>query len=167
VAIALSGAISGLIALPLLPERDLQGSIVIALNPAQGDTVGWPSFVGTVSTAWREIPASERRHTAIFTDNYGEAGAIDLLGAKLELPQAFSGHDGFSEWRIPPVTDTRALLAGFNSAADAAPYFDRCHTLATVDNGVGLNNDEQGLPVMLCHLTSPWTKLWPRLTHYD
>jgi hypothetical protein len=58
-------------------------------------------------------------------------------------------------------------LAGFNSAADAAPYFDRCRTLATVDNGVGLNNQEQGLPVVLCHLTSPWTTLWPRLTHYD
>jgi 4-amino-4-deoxy-L-arabinose transferase-like glycosyltransferase len=166
-AIVLSGAASGLIALPLLPERNLQGSIVIALNSAQGDTVGWPSFVHAVSSAWREIPASERRHTAIFTFNYGEAGAIALLGPKLELPQAYSGHDGFSEWRIPPVTDTRALLAGFNSPADAAPYFDRCRTLATVDNGVGLNNQEQGLPVMLCHVTSPWTTLWPRLTHYD
>ena len=31
-AIAISGAVSGLIALPLLPERDLQGSIVIALE---------------------------------------------------------------------------------------------------------------------------------------
>jgi len=83
--IAISGAVSGVIALPLLPERNLQGSIVIALNSAQGDTVGWPSFVHTVSSAWREIPASERRHTAIFTGNYGEAGAIDLLGPKLGL----------------------------------------------------------------------------------
>ena len=166
-AIVISGAVSGVIALPLLPERSLQGSIVIALNSAQGDTVGWPSFVHTVSTAWREIPASERRHTSIFTQNYGEAGAIALLGPRLKLPQAYSGHDGFSEWRIPPVSDTRALLAGFNSPLDAAPYFDRCRTLATVDNGVGLNNQEQGLPVMLCHVISPWTMLWPRLTHYD
>ena len=155
------------IALPLLPERDLQGSIVIALNSAQGETVGWPSFVHTVSAAWREIPASERRHTAIFTANYGEAGAIDLLGATSDSRQAYSGHNGFSEWRIPPVTDTRALVVGFNGAADAVPYFDRCRTLGTVDNGVGLNNDEQGLPVMLCHVTSPWGTLWPRLTHYD
>ena len=166
-AIAISAAISGLIALPLLPERDLQGSVVIALNSAQGDTVGWPSFVHTVSSAWREIPTLERRHTAIFTHNYGEAGAIDLLGAKLKLPQAYSGHDGFSEWRIPPASDPRALLTGFNSPADAAPYFDQCRTLATIDNYVGLNNDEQGLPVMLCHTTASWTALWPRLTHYD
>ena len=113
-----------------------------------------------------EAPASERTHTAIFTDNYGEAGAIDLLDPKLGLPRAYSGHNGFSEWGMPPVTATHALLAGFANAADAAPNFDRCRTLATVDNGVGLSNDEQGLPVMLCQVTSPWPALWPLLTHY-
>ena len=166
-AIALSAAVSAVIALPLLPERDLQGSIVMALNPAQGETVGWPRFVHTVSSAWRQIPAAERRHTAIFTGNYGEAGAIDLLGSALQLPRAYSGHNGFSEWGIPPAADTRALLVGFNDAADAAPYFDRCRTLATVNDGVGLNNNEQGLPVMLCRTTAPWPTLWPHLTHYD
>jgi hypothetical protein len=165
--IAVSAGISAIIALPLLPERDLQGSIVIALNSAQGDTVGWPSFVHTVSTAWGQIPASERRHTAIFTGNYGEAGAIDLLGPRLHLPAAYSGHNGFSEWRIPPITDTRTLLVGFDNAADAAPYFDQCRTLATVNNHVGLNNDEQSLPVMLCRVNGAWAALWPRLTHYD
>jgi 4-amino-4-deoxy-L-arabinose transferase-like glycosyltransferase len=167
VGVALSASVSAVIALPLLPERDLQGSIVIALNSAQGDTVGWPNFVDTVSTAWRQIPASERRHTAIFAGNYGEAGAIDLLGPPLELPPAYSAHNGFSEWRIPPVRDTRALLVGFNSPADATPSFDQCRTLVIVNNGVGLNNDEQGLPIMLCRVTGPWTTLWPRLTHYD
>ena len=97
-AIALSAAINAVIALPLLPERDLQGSIVMALNPAQGETVGWPRFVHTISAAWRHIPAAERRHTAIFTSNYGEAGAIDLLGPEVQLPRAYSGHNGFSEW---------------------------------------------------------------------
>jgi 4-amino-4-deoxy-L-arabinose transferase-like glycosyltransferase len=165
-AIMLSGAISAVIALPLLPERDLQGSIVIALNPAQGETVGWPRFVQTVSSAWQHIPADTRRHTAIFTSNYGEAGAIGLLGSVLQLPRAYSAHNGFSEWGIPPAADTRALLIGFNNAADAAPYFARCRTLTTVNDGVGLNNNEQGLPVMLCETTAPWPTLWPRLTHY-
>jgi hypothetical protein len=119
--IGISAAVSAVIALPLLPERDLQGSIVMALNPAQGETVGWPRFVQTVSSAWRQIPAAERRHTAVFTGNYGEAGAIDLIGPPLGLPRAYSGHNGFSEWGIPPAINTRALLIGFDNAADAAP----------------------------------------------
>ncbi len=166
-ALILSAAISAIIALPLLPERDLQGSVVIALNSAQGETVGWPRFVHTISTAWREIPPGERSHTAIFTGNYGEAGAIDLFGPPLRLPRAYSGHNGFSEWGIPQAADTSALLVGFNDAGDAAPYFERCRTLAIVNDHVGLNNQEQGLPVMLCRPTAPWPALWPQLRHYD
>jgi hypothetical protein len=166
-AIALSAAFSSVIALPLLPERALQGSIVMALNPAQGETVGWPRFVDAVERAWRETPGIDRPHTAIFTRNYGEAGAIDVLGTSLRLPHAYSGHNGFSQWGQPPATDNRALLVGFNNAADATPYFEHCRTLARVDNGVGLDNQEQGLPVMLCRPSAPWRTLWPRLTHYD
>jgi hypothetical protein len=166
-AIVLSAALSALIALPLLPEKDLQGSIVIALNPDQGETVGWPRFVRTVAGAWQHIPAAERQHTAIFTGNYGEAGAIEILGSPLGLPRAYSGHNGFSLWGEPPADDARALLIGYANAADAAPAFENCRTLATVDDGVGLNNQEQGLPLMLCDTTRPWPTLWPRLTHYD
>ena len=98
----------------------------MAVNPDQGETVGWPRFAETVSTAWHRVPAGERRHTAIFTANYGEAGAIDLLGRTRALPRAFSGHNGFSEWGMPPGSDGHALLVGFDGDADAAPYFDRC-----------------------------------------
>jgi hypothetical protein len=164
-AIALSAAASAILALPLLPVHDLQGSVVMAINPDLGETVGWPRFVDTIRAAWREIPSGERRHTAIFTGNYGEAGAIDLLGTA--LPRAYSGHNGFSEWGIPPAADTHALIVGFGGAADAAPAFTDCRVLATIDDGVGLENDEQGYPVMLCRPTRPWHRLWPQLTHYD
>jgi hypothetical protein len=90
-----------------------------------------------------------------------------ILGSALGLPRAYSDHNGFSEWGEPPADDTRVLLIGFANAADAAPAFERCRTLATVDDGVGLENQEQGLPMMLCGTTGAWPTLWPRLTHYD
>ena len=167
VAILASAAINAVIALPLLPERDLQGSVVMALNPAQGETVGWPRFVQTVAGAWRRLPPAVRRHTALFTANYGEGGAIDLLGARYGLPRAFSGHNGFSEWGIPPSTDTHAIVTGFETTAELRPYLSHCTTLATVHNGVGLANQEQGLPVRLCRPEGPWPELWPHLTHFD
>ena len=166
-AVVVSAAVSAVIALPLLPERSLQGSAVIAINPDQGETVGWPRFVDRVTAAWCGIPAPERARTAIFTRNYGEAGAVDLLDRADALPRAYSGHNGFSEWGMPPARDTHALLVGFDGAADAAPFFAGCRRLGKVDNGVGLENDEQGLPLLLCRPTSSWRAFWSRLTHFD
>ena len=140
----------------------------MALNPAQGETVGWPRFVQTVSSAWRQIPAAERRHTAIFTRQLrrGRRDRPPRIGAPgSRAPTAATTDSANGECHRP--ADTRALLVGFDSAADAAPYFDQCRTLATVNDGVGLNNHEQGLPVMLCRRTGPWPALWPHLTHYD
>jgi Dolichyl-phosphate-mannose-protein mannosyltransferase len=167
VGVAASLAVSAFIALPLLPATDLQGSAVMAINPDQGETVGWPRFIDTVGTAWQSIPVAERDHTVIFTENYGEAGAIDLLGGSHGLPRAYSGHNGFTEWSQPSPSATAALVLGYQSPADAAPYFGDCAALATIDDGVGLNNDEQGLPVMLCHPTASWATLWPELRHYN
>ena len=165
-AVAATAALNAFVALPLLPEKSLQGSLTMQLNPDLGENVGWPRFVDTVATAWHSIPARERAHTAIFAATYHEAGAVDILGRD-RLPYAFSAHNGYSEWGKPPASATRALLLGYDNAADAAPYFTDCHTLATVNDHVGLDNDEQGLPVQLCRATASWQTLWPHLIRYD
>ena len=166
-AVTASIAFSALIALPLLPTRSLQGSLVMAINPDQGETVGWPRFVATLSHAWQLLPPAERQQTVIFTANYGEAGAVDLLGASHGLPHAYSGHNGFSEWGQPTPSATRVLVIGYQSPSDAGPYFDGCAELAKIDDEVNLDNQEQGLPVMLCHPTASWATLWPHLRHYN
>jgi 4-amino-4-deoxy-L-arabinose transferase-like glycosyltransferase len=167
VGVAVSIVVSAVIALPLLPATQLQGSVVMAINPDQGETVGWPRFIDTVNQAWRSIPAGQRANTVIFTENYSEAGAIDLLGRSHGLPRAYSGHNGFSEWGQPAASATSALVIGYDGPSDAAPSFTNCTTLARIDDGVGLDNDEQGLPVMLCRPSAAWATLWPHLRHYD
>jgi hypothetical protein len=161
-AIGLSAVVSAFIALPLLPASSLQGSVPLAINPDLGEQVGWPRFISTVTSAWRSIPPAERAHTAIFTANYGEAGAVDVLGGA--LPRAYSGHNGFHEWGMPPASDTNVLLLGYDGDTSA---FTSCRRLARIDDGVGLNNDEQGGPVLLCRTTAPWPALWPGLRHYN
>ncbi len=139
----------------------------MALNPDQGETVGWPRFIDTVAAAWQAIPARERARAAIFTASYQEAGAIDVLGHTRGLPDAYSGHNGFSDWGQPAADDTHALIIGYTGPIDAAPSFRDCRTLATINNGVGLNNDGQGLPLQLCRPRAAWSAMWPHLIHYD
>jgi hypothetical protein len=85
-----------------------------------------------------------------------------VLGGKLGLPHAYSGHNAFGEWGPPPARDGHALVIAYRPP----PEFADCRVVATVDNGVGLENDEQGVRVQLCRLTAPWPQLWPQLRHY-
>jgi Dolichyl-phosphate-mannose-protein mannosyltransferase len=165
--IGVSAAVSAFIALPLLPQRSLQGSVPMAINPDLGEEVGWPRFIDTVADAWRALPSATRSHTAIFTENYGEAGAVQVLGRAAGLPRPYSGHNGFSEWAKPPARDDHALVLGFDDGAELAPQFTGCRRLARIDDGIGLDNDEQGYPVMLCSVAGRWPALWPQLTHYN
>lgn len=166
-AVALSAAASALIALPILPANDLRGSVIVAVNPDQAETIGWPDLVQAVDIAWDTIPTVERHHAVIFTRNYGEAGALDLFDNTRGLPGVYSGHNGYSQWGRPPDADTIVLVVGYPSGPAAAPNFIGCSTRATVENTARLDNQERGQPILLCHTAQPWTQMWPALTHFD
>jgi hypothetical protein len=78
---------------------------------------------------------------------------------------AYSGHNAFSDWGQPPASATHALVIGYQDPSAAAPYFGGCAALGRIDDEVDLDNQEQGLPVMLCHPTASWATLWPHLRH--
>ncbi|HEY7857180.1 MAG TPA: glycosyltransferase family 39 protein [Candidatus Nanopelagicales bacterium] len=163
VVIVISAAVSAVVALPLLPASSLNGSAVLALNPDQGETVGWPDFVSTVASVWHGLPTG----AVIFADNYGEAGAIDLFGPAKGLPAAYSGHNGFSSWGQPPGSRGPVIVLGFDPA-DAAQYFRGCNITATITNASGVHNDEYDGPVLVCSAPrASWSALWSQLTHYN
>jgi Dolichyl-phosphate-mannose-protein mannosyltransferase len=166
-AIVLSAVASALVGLPVLPESALAGSPVLAVNPDQGETVGWPEFVDTIATAWRGLPTGDRDRAVIFTSNYGEAGAVDLLGGERGLPRAYSGHNAYSEWGPPADDRTVVLLVGFH-VAYASNWFTGCRQAAVIHNDAGVDNDESGSPILVCSGTrAPWSTMWRDLKHYD
>jgi hypothetical protein len=167
VAIAASAAVGAVVALPLLPARSLDGSLPKAVNPDLAEMVGWPEYVDAVRAAWLTIPAADRAHAVIFTENYGEAGAIDLLGRPAGLPRAFSGHNGYSEWGRPRDDQTIVLATGFHPA-EAAHWFVGCSQVGRVENSAGVENQEQAGPLLVCDgLRRNWAAAWPMLTHYN
>jgi hypothetical protein len=164
-AVVLALAINSLIGLDVLPPRLLNGP-VMALNPDAGEQVGWPRFIAAVASAWHRIPASRRGRAVIFTSNYGEAGAVDVFGPAVGLPSAYSGHNAFALWGPPPNGAGPVVLVGYGARSQVAGYFPGCRHMSTVHNGIGLPNDEQGAPALLCGSPrQPWSRLWPRLIH--
>ncbi len=126
------------------------------------NTVGWPQYVATVEGVVAALPADERAHAVILTNDYSEASPLILLGTG--LPPIYSGHNSFWTWGPPPADLTVVVHVGDWRPADPNQLFVGCHVVAHIDNGLGIPNAEQGGEVSVCTgLRAPWTTLWPEL----
>jgi hypothetical protein len=55
------------------------------------DRFDWDTLVKDVAEVYGSLPEAEKANVTIASENYGCAGAVDLLGEKLGLPKAASG----------------------------------------------------------------------------
>lgn len=89
------------------------------------DMFGWDEMVADVSRVYHTLPPQERAHCAIYTNNYGQAGAIDFLGKRYGLPSAISGHNSY--WMWGPGDGTRGevvITVGEDSSDVAKTYYE-------------------------------------------
>ena len=156
--------ITAVLLLPVLPASALASTPVTDINYDAGETVGWGAFTATVQRALAQVPADHRPGLVVLTGNYGEAGALDRARRQgVDLPPVYSGHNAYGLWGPPPGTGP-LLLVGHRTDADAARLFTGCRLLATVDNHVSLDNDEQGATVRLCDSpVGSWAAVWPHV----
>lgn len=165
--IALNGLVSAVIALPLLPPSVLGLTPVPDISPLAADQVGWPAHVRTVATAYEQAMADHGEPVAVITSNYGEAGAVARYGPELGLPAPFSGHNHLAR-HGPPADDVGTVVVVGGQTLWVPRVFEECTPAGVLDNGVDVDNEEQGLPVLVCTgPREPWPQLWQRFTHLD
>jgi hypothetical protein len=164
-AIVVTAAMSIVVALPVVPVDRLHSTPIADLNEDAIETVGWPALVRTVAEAHAGLPAAERAAAVVLTANYGEAGAIDRFGAAYGLPRAYSGHNAYARFGVPEGSVRPVIVIGYR---DPPTELEGCRPVATVDNGVELDNEEQGGTVFVCERPRrPWAVAWPAFTHLD
>jgi hypothetical protein len=116
---------------------------------------------------YQALPAADRAAAVLVTGNYGEAGAVDRYGPRYGLPTVYSGHNELYTYGPPPDSARTVVLVGFTDIA-ASGWFGSCATAGRLDNGVGVDNEEQGNAITVCRdPREPWHQLWPRFQHYD
>jgi hypothetical protein len=162
VCLGLAAAFAWPAALPLLSATTLSQSFYSGLAEDQLETVGWPAFVATVSSVLDSLPPTERSTAVVYTGNYGEAGAVAYYDRGAPV---YSGHNGWGWWGPPPQGASPVVVVGLDDPSSA---FSGCQRAARIDNGLDVDNEEQGKAVWLC--TAPrggWTAAWPQLEHLD
>jgi len=126
-----------------------------------GDQFGWDQLVEEVAYVYGTLPPEERKETAIFAGNYGEAGAINHLGPAYGLPNAMSAHQTYYFWGPPDFGgDTFIWLQWEREWLE--PLFESVEEVGTHFHPWGMA--EENRPIFLCRgLKQPLHELWPRL----
>ena len=136
------------------------------INYDLAETISWPQQVALVGRLYGSLPAPERARTTVLTGNYGEAGAVERYGSQFGVPTAYSGANNFWLWGPPPAADTGAIAVNVDPGL-LRREFTHVRQVATFWNGLGVSDDEQGVPVYLATgLKSSWTRAWPAFRNY-
>jgi hypothetical protein len=177
--IGITGAMLAPLAIPILPpETYIAYTRALHLNqPAIennrlgplpqifADQFGWDEMAATVARVYSALPPDVRAHTAIFGQNYGQAGAIDFFGPKYGLPPAISGHQNYFLWGPRGYTGDNMIVLG-----DNRKKLERLYTsvtkAATVYHPYSMPYEH--FDVFYCQgIRQPLQDIWPRLKTWD
>ena len=120
----------------------------------------------TVTDVVDELPFDQRARAVILTGNYGEAGALTLLGDD-DLPPVYSGHNSFARWGPPPDERDVIVLAGHWTLDYWSFAIGSCQERARIGNAAGIDNEESIARVWVCpNPPAPWSVTWDRIPFY-
>jgi hypothetical protein len=157
------GAYTCAIIIPLASGGPLR-SFALNSNGDLREENGWDELVRKVAGIRDSLPAGSQASLGIVVGNYGEQGAIELLGPKYHLPAPISLTN--SAWlRGYPTPQPTALIVIGVSKEDVDGIFEGCRLAAHNANTEGVKNDEsQDHPdIFVCGPPRlPWPDFWKR-----
>jgi hypothetical protein len=151
--------------LPFKVPRTEHSHERIALPQHYADQFGWDEIVAKTAEAWNRIPVADRKVCGIFAQNYGQAGAIDLLGSRYSLPPALSGHQTWWIWG-PRGYSGNCLIVLDDDRETLEKLFEQVEYLGpSAPNPYALESE---IPVYICRGAKFGTlaDLWPKVKHW-
>ena len=180
VALLVLGGLATLpLSLPVLPaETYVRYAAALSLQPPKmerfkesalpqvfADRFGWKEMVSEVAAAYDSLAPEEKSVATIYTQNYGEAGAIDFLGGQYHLPKAISGHNSYWLWGLHGNSGSVLIVVG-GRAEDHSKVYESVKQVATHRNEYAMPF-ETNLPIFVCRKPKiSLTDAWKKTKHY-
>ncbi len=173
------GAALAPLAMPILPvDRFIPYQKALGLEASSGerhrlgelpqhyaDMHGWPEIVKEVARVYRTLRPEEQARTTIYAQNYGDAGAVDVLGRAYGLPAAVSGHNNYFLWGPPEGAGTVIIIGG-----DEEDHRQSCANLeraGEIQCGYCMPFEDRQTVFVCRGLKMPLSELWPRVKHFE
>jgi hypothetical protein len=129
---------------------------------------GWDELVRTVAGIRDSLPAEQRSNVGVVVGNYGEQGAVEILGPAYKLPMPISTTNSAWLRGYPAMPPSTLIVVGYSrEAADRA--FTSCRLAGHNGNSEGVKNEEsQGHPdIFVCGPPRlPWPEFWKEFQNY-
>jgi hypothetical protein len=61
---------------------------------------GWEDMAKEVSRVYQSLSDEEKKHTVVYCNNYGKAGAIEYYSKKYALPKVICPHNSYWYWSL-------------------------------------------------------------------
>jgi hypothetical protein len=129
------------------------------------DEFGWQEMVEKVAKVYNSLPPEERARTAIFSNGWGEAAAVDFYGSRYGLPQAISKHNSYWIWG-PRNYDGSTMIILHSTGRNEPKLFRSVEVVGHVEHPYA-RRDEY-FDIYLCRgLKADLRKVWPILKQFD
>jgi hypothetical protein len=128
------------------------------------EEIGWDGLVRNVAHIRDSLPAEQQGSVGVLVGNYGEQGAIEMLGPAYHLPLPISMTN--SAWlRGYPAEPPKTLIVVGFSAEAANRGFTRCRLAGHNGNQEGVKNEESQYhpDIFVCASPRlPWPEFWKK-----
>ncbi len=152
---------------PLASSGPLQ-AYALAHSGDLREEVGWDTFIQTIARVRGSLPPEQTSSIGIITANYGEQGAVEILGPRYGLPAPISLTNSAWLRGYPTPPPSTLIVTGLN-ADDANEEFTNCRLAAHVAYPQGLDNEESKYhpDIFLCGSPRlPWPEFWKKYQRF-
>jgi hypothetical protein len=147
--------------LPLASSGSLK-DFALNNNGDLREEIGWNELVKTVAGIRDSLPPEQRKSIGVLVGNYGEQGAIEILGSAYRLPPPISMTNSAWLRGYPLPPPSTLIVIGFSREA-AERAFAACRLAGHNGNPFGIQNEEsQDHPdIFVCGgPRKPWPEFW-------
>jgi len=86
------------------------------------DMFGWDEMSALVVKAWNQLTPEQQKHTQVYADNYGEAGAIHHFDRQYHLPEVISLNSSFTLWAPDNLDGQYIIYVDDSGGANVKKY---------------------------------------------
>jgi hypothetical protein len=166
-ALAVGGVLACAFIVPINPVIS-KDNFALRNNGDLREEIGWTDLLSAVAKVRDSLSADERSNYGIVTGNYGETGAIDLLGPAYGLPETISStNSGWLRGFGNPPPKTLIVVGLPRDYVDK--MFQSCRLAGHNGNAYGIKNEEsEDHPdIFVCGPPrKPWPQFWDDFQSY-